>query len=256
VVKRNGYQDALLFLASDPRRAFVLQGSVEGNAGLNEPGQQLTTTIGAVVKPASSVSFSLTPTLVLLRHGVQYDTAITGQNVPLFFGTRYVFSSIDQNTLSMDTRLNIAFTPTLTLDLYAQPLLGSGHYYEFEQFDHPRQLHKSIFGRDVGSIKTLTNGGGYCIDPTGATASSAACPTGSTQDFVLPNPDFNARSLRGNAVLRWEYRPGATVYFVWQQMRFDDTAFGNFQYSRDQSLLLRAPADNVFLVKVNYWLPL
>jgi hypothetical protein len=256
VVKRNGYQDALLFLASDPRRAFVLQGSVEGNAGLNEPGQQITSTIGAVVKPASSVSVSLTPTLVLLRHGIQYDTAITGQNVPLFFGTRYVFSSIDQTTLSMDTRLNIAFTPTLTLDLYAQPLLGSGHYYEFEQFDHPRQLHKSVFGRDVGSIKTLTNGDGYCIDPTGATARSAACPAGSTRDFVLPNPDFNARSLRGNAVLRWEYRPGATVYFVWQQMRFDDTAFGNFQYSRDQSLLLRAPADNVFLIKVNYWLPL
>ena len=216
----------------------------------------MTSTIGAVVKPASSVSVSLTPTLVLLRHGIQYDTAITGQNVPLFFGTRYVFSSIDQTTLSVDTRLNIAFTPTLTLDLYAQPLLGSGHYYQFEQFDHPRQLHKSVFGRDVGSIKTLTNGDGYCIDPTGATARSAACPAGSTRDFVLPNPDFNARSLRGNAVLRWEYRPGATVYFVWQQMRFDDTAFGNFQYSRDQSLLLRAPADNVFLIKVNYWLPL
>ncbi len=256
VVKRNGYQDGYVGVSTDPRRALVVQANTEAAAGLNEPSQQITTQVVALVKPVSSVSFSLGPTLVLLRHGLQYDSAIAGQNVPLFFGTRYVFSSIDQNTLSMDTRLNIAFTPTLTLDLYAQPLLASGHYYQFEQFDHPRQLHKSVFGRDVGSIKALSNGTGYCVDPTGATANASACPTSPSQDFVVPNPNFNTRSLRGNAVLRWEYRPGATIYFVWQQMRFDDTPFGNFQFSRDQSYLLRAPADNVFLIKVNYWLPL
>jgi hypothetical protein len=202
VVKRNGYQDAYAGLSTDPRRALVVQANAEAAVGLNEPSQQITPQLVLLVKPASSVSFSLGPTLVLLRHGVQYDTAITGQNVPLFFGTRYVFSSIDQNTLSMDTRLNVAFTPTLTLDLYAQPLLASGHYYEFEQFDHPRQLHKRIFGRDVGSIKALTNGTGYCIDPAGTTASATACPTSASQDFVIPDPDFNTRSLRGNAVLR------------------------------------------------------
>ena len=256
VVKRNGYQDLAVGLSTDPRKWFVLQVFGEGNVGINEPAQQVNTQLTALFKPVSNVSFSLGPTLSLVRHGVQYDTAFAGQNVPQFFGTRYVFASIDQNTLSMDTRLSVAFTPTLTLDLYAQPLLASGHYYEFEQFDHPRQLHKSVYGTDVGSIQKLANGTGYCIDPIGHTASAVACPTGPTQDFVIPNPDFNTRSLRGNAVLRWEYRPGATIYFVWQQTRFDDTAFGNFQIPRDQSLLFRAPSDNVFLIKVNYWLPL
>ena len=256
VVKHHGYQDVGVGLNTDPRKVFVLQSFTEANVGVNEPGQQINTQLTALFKPISSVSFSLGPSLSLLRRGLQYDTAFPGQNVPLFFGTRYVFASIDQNTLSMDTRLNVAFTPTLTLDLYAQPLLASGHYYGFEQFDHPRQLHKSVYGRDVGSIQKLTDGSGYCIDPVGNSASPVACPTGATQDFVIPNPDFNARSLRGNAVLRWEYRRGATVYFVWQQTRFDDTTFGTFQFSRDQSLLLRAPSDNVFLIKVNYWLPL
>jgi Domain of unknown function (DUF5916)/Carbohydrate family 9 binding domain-like len=256
VVKRHGYQDIGLGLNTDPRKVFVLQSFTEGNVGVNEPGQSLFSQVIALLKPISNVSVSLGPSLTLVRRGLQYDSAFVGQDVPLFFGTRYVFASIDQTTFSMDTRLSVAFTPTLTLDLYAQPFLASGHYYGFEQFDHPRQLHKSVYGRDVGSIQKLTDGSGYCIDPVGNTARAAACPTSAIQDFVLPDPDFNARSLRGNAVLRWEYRPGATIYFVWQQTRFDDTSYGNFQTSRDQSLLLRAPSDNVFLIKVNYWLPL
>ena len=31
----------------------------------------------------------------------------------------------------------------------------------------------------------------------------------------IDNRDFNSRSLNGNAVLRWEYRPGSTMFFVW-----------------------------------------
>jgi hypothetical protein len=107
-----------------------------------------------------------------------------------------------------------------------------------------------VFGRDVGSI-TKTPTGDYCIDPVGTTARAANCPGA---DLLVANPDLNTRSLRGNAVLRWEYRPGATIFLVWQQTREDDTAFGNFAFGRDRALLFRAPADNVFSVKINYWL--
>jgi hypothetical protein len=31
--------------------------------------------------------------------------------------------------------------------------------------------------------------------------------------------DFDLRSLRGSAVLRWEYRPGSALFLVWQQER-------------------------------------
>ena len=69
-----------------------------------------------------------------------------------------------------------------------------------------------------------------------------------------PQPDFNLRSLRGNAVLRWEWRPGSTMYLAWQQTRRNVQPFGDFDLSRDAEDLFGSAPDNVFLIKVSYWL--
>ncbi len=66
--------------------------------------------------------------------------------------------------------------------------------------------------------------------------------------------DFNVVSLRGNAVLRWEYRPGSTLFLVWQQSRYDRRAFGDFDIGRDAGDMLAIEPDNILIVKVNYWL--
>jgi len=208
-------------------------------------------------KPTANVSVSFGPGLDLNRTNQQYDTAVAAPGYSLFYGQRYVFSRLDQQTLSLDTRVGIAFTPRLTLDLYVQPLFASGHYYSFEQFDHPRQLHKSVYGRDVGSIVHLADGT-FCIDPSGPVGGSPVCsgPGATPGAFAISNPDFTVRSLRGNAVLRWEYRPGSTVYFVWQQTRSDNTLYGtlgSLSFNRDPSYLLRAPSDNIFIVKFDWW---
>ena len=81
----------------------------------------------------------------------------------------------------------------------------------------------------------------------------------STYDFIaytggVPNRDFNLRSLRGNAVLRWEWRAGSTMYFAWQQRRRDVAGVGDFEFDRDRSALFRTRPDNIFLVKVSYWI--
>ena len=72
--------------------------------------------------------------------------------------------------------------------------------------------------------------------------------------FPAPQPDFNFRSLRGNAVLRWEWRPGSTMYLAWQQNRSDFQPFGDFDLGRDADGVFAAAPDNVFLIKVSYWL--
>ena len=72
--------------------------------------------------------------------------------------------------------------------------------------------------------------------------------------YSFDNPDFTARSLRGTAVLRWEYRPGSTIYFVWTQQRSGSADFGNFDFGRDYRALFRDRPDNVFLIKATYWL--
>jgi hypothetical protein len=57
-------------------------------------------------------------------------------------------------------------------------------------------------------------------------------------------------------VLRWEYRPGSTVFLVWTQSRSSEETVGDFRFRRDRAALFDARPDNVFLVKVNYWLGL
>lgn len=50
--------------------------------------------------------------------------------------------------------------------------------------------------------------------------------------------------------------PGSTLFLVWTQSRSDVTDVGYLNFRRDTGALFRAPAENIFLVKFNYWLGL
>jgi hypothetical protein len=89
----------------------------------------------------------------------------------------------------------------------------------------------------------VLNDGIYTVDPDGQ---------GPSPSFSFRNPDFNLKSLRGTVVLRWEYRPGSTIYFVWTQNRADYANPGDFNFGRDFGDLLGAKGDNIFLFKINY----
>ena len=76
---------------------------------------------------------------------------------------------------------------------------------------------------------------------------------GSLQPF---NPDYNLTSLRGNAILRWEYMPGSTLFLVWTQDRAGVDPAGPFDFSSSLGHLVDRQADNIFLAKVTYYLNL
>ena len=202
-------------------------------------------------KPSSRVLLSLSPSLDVDNTAQQYVTAVTDPAVaPEFAGTRYVFGRLAQKTLSMDTRVNMTFTPNLTLEMFAQPFLSSGHYTSFKEFAEVKSRRMNFFGRDNGSTVVQntdpeTGAISYTIDPDGA---------GTAAPFVVDNPDFNVRSLRGTGVLRWEYRPGSTLYFVWTQERNGFDQFGNFNFGRDRSALFRDRPTNIFQIKGTYWI--
>ena len=66
------------------------------------------------------------------------------------------------------------------------------------------------------------------------------------------NRDFQRRALRFNLVLRWEYRPGSTLFFVWQQNRDRDVADARDPDFRPLSSAVRSftdDGDNIALVK-------
>jgi hypothetical protein len=147
----------------------------------------------------------------------------------------------------MNTRANVTFTPELTLEVFAQPLIFAGEYVKFREFVATRTAELRDFTTDqvtvtgTGSSRTVT------IDADGPSGTAA-------QPISFTHPDFNFRSLRGNAVLRWEYRPGSTLFFVWQQNRAERVPFGDFDFSRDRRALFSVHPDNIFLIKASYWL--
>jgi hypothetical protein len=158
-----------------------------------------------------------------------------------------VFAGLEQRTVSMDTRVNVTFTPNLSLEMYAQPFVSTGEYAHFKEFTRPRALEKTPFGPD--RLTAVQGSGGrdsvYVLDADGDPA---------TEAVTFSNPDFNIRSLRGSAVLRWEYRPGSTLFFVWQQQRSGQEGYGDFALGRDAGAVFREHPDNVFVIKASYWI--
>ena len=236
-------------LSTDSRRAVVFNTNPQFNKN-SEGAFQSRINASARWKPVSNVSATFGPSYNFSRGMAQYVTSIADATNTAFFGNRYVLSTLVQKTLSLDTRLAVTFSPTSTLELYVQPFIASGNYSDFKEFDAPRTLHKSIFGRDRGTISATRDASGdvtsYSVDPDAA---------GPAASFTFDNPSFNRRSLVGNAVYRWEYRPGSTVYVVWTQSRDDELRnVGDFEFGRDRSALFSTHPDNIFLVKVNYWL--
>lgn len=191
---------------------------------------------------------SLSPSWSDSHSLLQYVKSVGDPTATAFYGRRYVLSALRQKSLGLDTRLNVTFTPTMTLQLYAQPFIASGEYFDFTEFDAPRRGAWSVYGRDRGTITATGTGGGrtYTVDPDGA--AGAAAP------FTIANPDLNFRSLRGNAVFRWEYLPGPTLYFAWTHSRADQASLGDFNFSRDRDALFDAKPDNIFLIKASWWL--
>ena len=77
---------------------------------------------------------------------------------------------------------------------------------------------------------------------------------GPAQPFSFGNPNFTTSSLRGTGVLRWEYRPGSTLYFVWTQERSGLDPTGNFDFGSARTAIFRDRPTNVFQIKATYWI--
>ena len=152
----------------------------------------------------------------------------------------YIFSRIARQTVGLTGRFDFAFTPNLSLQLYAQPFVSSGRYNQLKQVADPRGEH---YIDRFNALKIETVKYGYEMDVNGD----------GTSEFIF-NPDFNFKQFRSNAVLRWEYRPGSTLFVVWSQGRQHIDPIGEFNLGSDIGALFDASAENVLMVKLNYWL--
>ena len=230
---------------SDSRRWYTM--GLQGVESWDEAGGHLhQLNLSLSLRPTTAFRLLFEPSLRKLRDNAQYVTAVSDSFATATYGGRYVFATLDQTQLALDTRVDWTFSPKLSLQLYVQPLIVGGGYRELKELRAPRTYEFNVYGQHVGTIQRDPSGD-YEVDPDGA---------GPAPSFSVDNPDFNFRSLIGNAVLRWEYRPGSALFLVWQQSRDETVSIGDFDASRDLHALFDVHPMNVIALKVTYWLPL
>jgi hypothetical protein len=134
--------------------------------------------------------------------------------------THYVFGRLKQTTVGIRIRFNYTIGPNLSLQLYGNPFVSAGHYEQYKEL---------VSGRAERY-----------------------------EDRYAPfayndNADFNFLSFRTTNVLRWEFKPGSTLFVVWQQGREEEGERGDFRFGRDFRQTFSTPASNTVLVKLAYW---
>jgi hypothetical protein len=234
-------------ISTDRRKPVVA--TAFGNVGCTADGDcDHNVEVNLEVRPASNVALSLGPSRGRDESRAQYVTSVPDSTATAFFGHRYVFADLVQRSLSMNTRLNLTLSPDLTFELFVQPLVASGEYSRYKEYTAPRSQQRVVYGEGAGTvIVTPGERDTYTIDPDGA---------GPAASFAVEDPSFTLRSLRGNAVLRWEYLPGSTLYLVWARRSASELARGTIVFGEDARALFRGPTENIVLIKLNYWLGL
>jgi hypothetical protein len=206
---------------TDSRR--VVSGGMWTNLGFYDEGE--------------SSNWSLSP-YVNFRFSTQFQASI-GPNISRnhdntqWFGnftdaagtTHFSFARLDGRTVSMSTRLNYTVTPNLTFEFYGQPFVSTGKYSDFREVSATPDAPK--YGDRYVS---------YTLPPNQKEA-------------------FKYTALRTNTVVRWEYRPGSTLFVVWTQGRENrDNRNPDQSWARDYRDLFGLHPDNTFLIKLAYWL--
>ncbi len=191
-------------------------------------------------KPRPNLNLSIGPSWSIEDEYSQYVTQEKDLFAAETFGTRYVFSRLQYKEIAANIRLNWTFSSKMSLQLYMQPLISHGNFTDFKELSRPRTYDYHIYTTEQIGF----NGKDYRVTPD---------PAHPDASFTFSNPNFHLKSLRGNAVLRWEYAPGSTLYFVWTQDRNNDDYHNQFDIDSSVNTLLKEPANNIFMVKLTYW---
>jgi hypothetical protein len=191
-------------------------------------------------RPSPRWQLSLRPSYSRSTEPQQYVATLSGGR-PETYGSRYVFAYIDRSTLSSQLRLSYVVKPDLTIDAYGELFAASGRYYDHGELLAPESLERITYGAAGTQV---------AVQPDGSRRVTAGGAT-----FTLRNDDFNVRNFNSNVVLKWEWRPGSTIYMVWQQNRSARDPIGARVGADDMLRSLSAPGRNILLFKTSFWVP-
>jgi hypothetical protein len=199
--------------------------------------------LGATIQARANLDVFVGPTYSYRNDSLQYvEEAADELGRP-----HYVFARIYQPTAALTARVNWTFSPALSLQVYAQPYVATGSYSEYKDVTRARAERFADRFDPLEGRSLVQDGDTF-------TATNDSATNGGR--FSFSRPDFSFRQLRSTIVLRWEYRPGSSVFAIWSHGRTSDAVDGRFALGRDLGALGRADAENVVMVKANYWIGL
>ena len=248
-----GSSSLSLGFSTDNRARVQLSPSASWERGVADGSLNDRYTLGLSFQPSTKVQISFEPRYERERTTSQYVTTSDAVSFPATYGSRYLFADLERTSVSMVTRVNWTLTTKLSLELFAQPLLSAGDYLSYKQLSAPE-----TFSFDPFEEGPINGEGGGCISGRSCISAEGLrlldFDGDGVADLSFADRDFNVRSLRANAVLRWEYRPGSTVFFVWQRRQAESIQSGAFDLGRDLEALWGLEPEDVFILKVNLWL--
>ncbi len=191
-------------------------------------------------KPTNYLSFTFGPGYSRSFNELQYVTTQDYNG-----NDRYIFASIDQETVNASIRINLNVRPDLTVQYWGQPFVATGRYYDHKYITDPMADNFHNRFSTYTNQQIYLNGEQYEIDEN----------IDGTVDYSFDKSDFNVEEFLSNLVIRWEYNPGSSVYLVWSQTRSYSTDTGNLDLVNDLGDLFDSGDNkphNIFLIKLSY----
>jgi hypothetical protein len=208
---------------------WTLEGGTVGNGVVAE----------LALRPSNRLSLSAATTYLRLDDDLQYVATSDTSD-----GPRWVLGRIHEDQWGLTLRVNLAITPDLTVQYYGSPFIATGRYTALRKATdtlspvYEERFHR--YGPDEIAYSAADNA--YAVQEAGGGPS-----------YSFANPDFSFREFRSNLVARWEWKPGSSLYVVWQQGRTGRQPYWDDSFHSNWSGLWATPADDVFMVKLSYW---
>lgn len=225
------------WVESNSKRKTVL--TVSTSFSTSESDKYTTYSSSIKYKPGNALSFYIVPSYTKSRHTLQYVENISSGNI-----TYYINASLERLINTLELSAHYSITPDLSIQFFSQIYFSKGRYFDFKKITSPKaDIFSDRFEAfNPNQVYYESNLGLYSIDDN----------NDGNIDFSFVNPDFNFRDLKSNLIVRWEYKPGSTLFLVWSHGRESIISDYNVPLINDAHDLMKSFPNNVFLLKFSY----
>lgn len=228
-----------LNISTDGRKNLILGVNTSEYSGFSNSSTSRSMSLSLTYKPIKSLLLRVSPSYSYSKSELAYVTNVSTSN-----DTRYIRGHLDRQTWVMSLRLEYSINPDLSIQYYGRPYLTSGKYTDFKFItDSKAKKYTDRFTHYTSNqLSYDTANEEYLVDEN----------TDGVTDYSFSNRNFNYLNLQSNLIVRWEYRPGSTVYFVWTHGKVAYESLYSRSVNDDIDNLWDSHPHNIFLVKLSY----